>query len=146
LQTALQDLRTFIDEFGPFDAVLGFSQGASLAASFIAHYGQDCASGSNSDFRCAIFICGINGLHSRGGGRVLNVVEDGEIIQIPTVHILGSKDPYMQESLGLTRICDHRTRVVLDHKGGHEGPRGNAVVSEMASCISKALETAALVQ
>jgi predicted esterase len=143
---ALQDLRDFVDENGPFDAVLGFSQGASLAASFIAHYGQGPLSGSSCDFKCAIFMCAINGVHIRGEGRFLNGVDDGEIIQIPTVHIIGSKDPYREESLGLTRICDHRTRVVLDHKGGHEVPRGNTAVSAMASCISKALETAALLQ
>ncbi|KUJ10155.1 uncharacterized protein LY89DRAFT_538876, partial [Mollisia scopiformis] len=124
LRTALQDLHDYIIHNGPFDAVLGFSQGASLAASYIAQRALDPAPDPNSEFKCAIFICGTYGLHSGGEGRILSVDEDGEIIQIPTVHIFGSKDPLVQESLDLSRICDQRSRVMLDHKGGHEVPRG----------------------
>ena len=146
IRAALQDLRDYVVCNGPFDAVLGFSQGASLAASFIAQQSLDITQNARHDFRCAVFICGTNGLHTAGNGRILGVEEDGEIIQIPTVHIFGSKDPLVQESLNLSKICDHRSRVMYDHKGGHEVPRKAALVSEMAACISKALEKSVLMQ
>ena len=146
VRAALKDLRDYIISNGPFDAVLGFSQGASLAASFIAQQSLDLTRDARCDFKCAIFICGIKGVHTAGSGRILGVEEDGEIIQIPTVHIFGSGDSLVQESLDLSLICDHRTRVLFDHKGGHEVPRGAALVSEMAACISKALEKAILMQ
>ena len=145
LRTALQDLDEYLLTNGPFDAILGFSQGASLAASYLAKQALEPCPHPERQFKCAIFICATNGLHA-GGSRILNAEDDGELIQLPTVHIIGSRDSVVQESLEVSRICDHRTRVVWDHQGGHEVPRGASLVAEMASCIRDTLEKAILLQ
>lgn len=145
LRTALQDLDEYITTNGPFDAILGFSQGASLAVSYLAKQALAPLSHPERQMKCAIFICATNGVHV-AGSRALNAEDDGEVIQIPTVHIVGSNDSVVEESLGVSRICDRRSRVVWDHKGGHEVPRRTSIVAEMASCIRETLDKAILLQ
>lgn len=53
---AIKALGEFIEEEGPFDAVIGFSQGASLAASFILEC-QTMRPTQPLPFRFAMFIC-----------------------------------------------------------------------------------------
>ncbi|CAG8395007.1 unnamed protein product [Penicillium salamii] len=57
----VEDSHHFIDEMieqeGPFDAIMGFSQGAAVAASYIQK-AQTTASLERPPFRMAIFICG----------------------------------------------------------------------------------------
>ena len=49
-----------IEEDGPFDAILGFSQGASLAYSFLQqHATKHPYDPPWSLFRCAVFVCGM---------------------------------------------------------------------------------------
>ncbi|KAL8715723.1 MAG: hypothetical protein Q9220_000390 [cf. Caloplaca sp. 1 TL-2023] len=55
-----------IEELGPFDGVMGFSQGCSLIASYVL-YRQQTHPGRELPFKCAVFIC---------GGVPLQVLED----------------------------------------------------------------------
>lgn len=49
-----------IEEDGPFDAILGFSQGASLAYLFLQQHARKCPYDPPWNlFRCAVFICGM---------------------------------------------------------------------------------------
>jgi hypothetical protein len=50
-------LEQFIDLHGPFDGILGFSQGAALAASYLLHDAD--RSCPRAEFRCAVFFCAI---------------------------------------------------------------------------------------
>jgi hypothetical protein len=107
----------------------------------MAQRAKEASSESVNDFRCAIFICATpQGLDNSGEGRLLSFEADNEVIKVPTAHIIGSKDPDFQSGVELSRICDHRTRQVFDHRAGHEVPRGTNLVSGMASVISKVFD------
>ncbi|KZF19814.1 hypothetical protein L228DRAFT_250240 [Xylona heveae TC161] len=56
VREAHESLREIVHEEGPFDAVMGFSQGAALAASFLLHH-QIEHPYIPPPFRLAIFVC-----------------------------------------------------------------------------------------
>ena len=62
------------------------------------------------------------------------------LIEIPTAHIYGSLDPNAEVSLKLSRLCEERTRVVLDHGGGHEVRRPPGVTARMAVVVRQVME------
>ena len=53
-------------------------------------------------------------------------------INIPTVHIYGSKDPRWAAGVHLSGICEPTKRRTYDHGGGHEIPRTAAVSNSIA--------------
>ncbi|MCJ1262835.1 hypothetical protein MMC22_002705 [Lobaria immixta] len=127
--TALDDLETYMAAEGPFDAVMAFSQGASLAATLmIQKLWQDpIQQHINPLFKCAVFFSGgIPGdpvAIRRNEPRLLDHATDGEVIQVPTAHIWGSKDPqHLSFGLPLSQLCKNETRMVFTHEGGHEVP------------------------
>lgn len=146
--TAIGDLWEYTAEEGPFDGVLGFSQGASLAAMIIAR-----ARHSNPPpFQFAIFFCA--GLtyceKSLSAGEVKFLrAEDtqGPVINVPTAHIFGKKDPDVSYSKAMTELCHPWGRVLLDHGAGHEIPRVPVeMVDDMARAVEKVVTKAAIGQ
>lgn len=63
-------------------------------------------------------------------GINFNMVPKDWLIQIPTVHVYGSKDPRYPASVTLAHFCEKSVRRTFDHGGGHDIPR-RADVSEM---------------
>ncbi|KAH8600099.1 putative EF-hand calcium-binding domain protein [Bisporella sp. PMI_857] len=57
------------------------------------------------------------------------------LIQIPTVHVYGAKDPRYPASLQLAHFCDSSKRRMYDHGGGHDIPRMQAVSEMMAELV-----------
>ncbi|PGH03619.1 hypothetical protein AJ79_07310 [Helicocarpus griseus UAMH5409] len=131
---AIDDLETYIETEGPFDGVLGFSHGASLAASFIARkHHQDHL---KPVFKCAILISAPpamawQGLSGAKQLRILDADEDGELIQMPTAIIWGRQDPYLGavSALGtvIPKLCGAANRVEYVHGGGHEVPSSSSM-------------------
>ncbi|KAM7204959.1 Serine hydrolase FSH [Rhypophila sp. PSN 637] len=61
-------------------------------------------------------------------------------ISIPTVHIIGEKDPFAPQSKALVGLCEDA--VVVTHQGGHELPRdveGRLFAKKAATAISGAV-------
>ncbi|KAI3401379.1 hypothetical protein diail_11463 [Diaporthe ilicicola] len=54
-------------------------------------------------------------------------------IKIPTVHIVGAKDPRWSAGIQLSYFCDDRK--TFDHKGGHDIPRTTHVSLNIAELI-----------
>ena len=144
IRMAVDDLKDYIKSQGPYDAVLAFSQGATLAALLILDHLKDNPIDHTPAFKCGIFICGGRPRAFDGGVyRNLSSDIDGEVITIPTVHIFGSGDiEHYSDSLELSKLCDSQTRETLDHRGGHEVPRGPKITAEMASLITNMMDRA----
>ena len=129
MQSALVDLRQYVESHGPFDAVMAFSQGATLAAIFIALY-------SNQSFKFAIFICG--GIPLKDGGlsaKFTNEQIDGTIT-IPSGHILGRQDDLFAAGIELSELCLRSNRLIMEHSGGHEVPKGDKASVDMARLVN----------
>lgn len=65
-------------------------------------------------------------------GINFNAVPKEWLIQIPTVHVYGAKDPRFPASITLAHLCEKGVRRTFDHGGGHDIPR-RAEVSVMLS-------------
>ncbi|KAI4189454.1 MAG: hypothetical protein LQ348_003787 [Seirophora lacunosa] len=142
---ALLDLESYVDEEGPFDGVMAFSQGAGLAASLLISRMQKepWRARSSPPFRCAVFFSGgvpedpsdveaaarmaaeqremTFGEAKVAPRRLMSVEQDGEIIEIPTAHIWGRAD-HLYPTFGpvLSQMCKSSQREILVHDGGHE--------------------------
>lgn len=60
-------------------------------------------------------------------------------IDVPTVHLYGSKDPRYVAGIQLSGMCDPGKRRVFNHEGGHEIPRTEAVSKTIAELVEWAL-------
>lgn len=147
----LHDLERLVDEEGPFDGVMSFSLGATLAASLMVHrlLKDPRKERLQPTFRCAIFFCGgIPEVISTGNGterRALSFEVDGELIDVPTAHIWGANDHlYPTFGVVLSQLCDEHKRSVFVHQGGHEipGPRDPDALQQAIRAIKRAIERA----
>jgi predicted esterase len=125
---------------------MGFSQGASLAATYMVRKAQQDPAALSHVFKCAVFLCGTDAWDVRGEGAVLKASSVGELIHIPTAHIVGSKDQHYEASLRLSELCGRGSRVVFDHGGGHEVPRDNKITEAMVYVIKDVIDKAHLTQ
>jgi len=105
-------LRQLCAQQGPFDGVLGFSQGAAAAALFVAEQAR-----GEQPLRLAICI---SGFASRAEEHRALMTEGS--IDVPSLHVYGEKDVLVdnQRTLALAR-CFVAPRVV-SHPGGHFVP------------------------
>jgi hypothetical protein len=142
-----QDLRGFIQTYGPFSGLMGFSEGASVAATILI---EDLRRHSQSlGIRCAIFFCGVPPLHldleRTGRIRRMERTVDGVLLRIPTAHVW-SKGGDLHPDMGkdLMDLCDESTREEVMHQLGHDvpGSRSNESWPETMRAIERTIERA----
>lgn len=131
MRQSLNQLEDFVSAEGPFDAVLGFSGGAFLAAMYLIEQQSHRDSGKSNDslIKCGIFLASASckaEMNVLGASTVPHVGKTS--IQVPTAHIWGSNDTIAPTGgHDLSRICNAAKRNILVHEGGHELPRGNSL-------------------
>ncbi|KAI1759002.1 serine hydrolase FSH [Hypoxylon sp. FL1150] len=148
--SALANLDSYIATEGPFDAVLAFSQGAMIAASYITwKLRQNPALERKSPtFKCAVFFSAWSAYDPdalwKGKLRVLTPSVDGEIIHIPTAHIWGRNDKVSIKASDVSGLCAAGTRQVHVHEGGHEvpGARMSHAVKSSVRIIRRVISSA----
>ncbi|PVH92932.1 hypothetical protein DM02DRAFT_677174 [Periconia macrospinosa] len=118
---AVDDLQKYVETEGPFDAVLAFSQGCGLAATWLAT-----AHGKNYAIKAAVFFSGEPAFSPKaleqGVIKNLDPLVDGSII-LPALHIWGARDDTNPErNKMLYEQWDDRARALLVHPGAHELP------------------------
>lgn len=151
------DLAKFLDtdEGGPYDGIIGFSQGGALAATLLVAEARGQISAppkaTGSRLKCAIFLsCGqpwdLKALALNQERRILAETDGECLISIPTAHFWGRND--REGFLGnyeVARICDERVRVEVEHSAGHGIPAGSrpadldAVVKAFKVTVQRAL-------
>lgn len=121
LTKAIAQLDAYVSAEGPFDAIMGFSAGAVLAASYLVEKQR---AGLSPPFKCGVFLSSANsgaemrhlGVDASAGDQVL--------IRLPTAHIWGSVDETAPTGgADLARYCDPTLRQTVVHDGGHQMPR-----------------------
>jgi pimeloyl-ACP methyl ester carboxylesterase len=192
IRSALDVLQDIIEEDGPFDGVIGFSQGAALAASLLLYH-QLQTPQKPLPFKMAIFIAGglplspspnigkditleaqmvektarilLSSVEENDHRSKLGAVQfstheveseqlpglDSKIfsfdpefsvkasIAIPTVHIIGSNDPWAGYSKSLVKLCRTDLAKVHFHNGAHEVPRNQISLRMCAQLIETAI-------
>ncbi|KAI1651120.1 serine hydrolase FSH [Daldinia loculata] len=141
---AVEDLEKYIKTDGPFDGIIAFSQGVSLACAIFV----DELRLRESGLRCGIFFSGRPPFIDAGTplthySHPTTPVKAGEVpINIPTVHIWGAEDKIEPgQALALSRLCRSENRYEHIHGGGHEvpGSRDKEGLIESANVIRRML-------
>lgn len=134
LNRAYELLQEVIEEDGPFDGVLGFSHGGTLAFGFLAHLFKTNPY-EPPPFRCAIFMNAPAPFRMDHYDNV--IMEDGlkGLIDIPTLHIAGTNDFAYPYSLKLYALCDPRLSTLFLHEKGHQIPSDARNVKRIATAI-----------
>ncbi|ODQ64819.1 FSH1-domain-containing protein [Nadsonia fulvescens var. elongata DSM 6958] len=131
LTEAFKSVTEVIETQGPFEGILGFSQGAGFAGLLCNHIHKLHASQPPLSF--AIFYSGFRVLVEQHQ----QYYEGG--INIPTLHILGSLDSVVpdERSAKLVNICNEANRTVFTHPGGHFVPNTKNAVNVLVSWLTK---------
>ncbi|KAK3936335.1 serine hydrolase FSH [Diplogelasinospora grovesii] len=120
------------------DAIIGYSEGAMVAASLVVEEGlRSERSGCPRQIKFAIFISGAPALKLEGPDRVTAQLfdESGTVIKIPTFHIFGCNDAFLTSAIALYNVCDRNTASMYDHGLGHIVPRDAENVKQLGDIL-----------
>ncbi|KAL9116208.1 MAG: hypothetical protein Q9227_000579 [Pyrenula ochraceoflavens] len=141
---ALNDLDHYVKVYGPFDGVIAFSNGASLASTLLVRYARHPQ--LTAPFRMAIFFSGGLGTDPevllQDKIQLMEYPEAEQVITIPTVHVWGDvKQGETQWPPKLEKLCAKDTREDFQHAGGHEipGSKDQAAVRSVVHLIRRAI-------
>ncbi|XP_051124603.1 rhodanese-like domain-containing protein 6 [Andrographis paniculata] len=128
-QKSIEYLKTVFSQLGPFDGILGFSQGAAMAALVSAGVEK------LGDFR---FIILCSGFAVDMAGHA-----DGSI-DCPSLHIFGSKEGRdrqidCQASQQLAALFREDSRVIIEHNVGHMIPTRAPYIDEIKDFLKQFL-------
>jgi hypothetical protein len=147
---------------GPFDGIIGFSQGAALAASYLLY------NNGLWGIRFAVFICGTRPWDISGKRRLecSDVIKGHEWlancsdapsleherepvspdweaaglrrIGLPTAHIHGKHDEWLEDSRHVFAMCEPRSATVWEHASGHTIPvdrKNTAIIADVVRAV-----------
>ncbi|KAJ5584768.1 uncharacterized protein N7459_004568 [Penicillium hispanicum] len=140
LAEAFEHTLQFIAAQGPFDAVMGFSQGAALAAALIAHHAKT-QPGTAPLFRAAVFLCGAAPFEGSG---VEQIAPQPDVfpITIPTAHVVGKLDSLFPDGMKLFGLCEPAQAAFYDHGSKHMVPFDMKNTEEMVRVIEETVAKA----
>ncbi|ATY60575.1 DUF341 family [Cordyceps militaris] len=139
-------IKQYLDEDAEIDGILGYSEGATAAASFIFHEAQqEEEHGTPRRIKFGIFFAGWPPTKVENG-KVKAVLADEceDMIDVPTCHIVGSLDPYLYGAMSLYGVCNEDNATLFDHGKGHTVPRDNTTIDELVASILKTIAAANL--
>lgn len=126
LPDVLVEVQRKFEEEGPFDCILGHSEGAVIAATYVVASLKKSAGGNNNMVRvapkCAVFMNGTTP-HTADGKGWLRADECGQVISIPTCHITAHNDVMADQAVALYHLCNDDLADIVDHGRGHMIPR-----------------------
>lgn len=131
-ERSIEYLKTVFSEKGPFDGILGFSQGAAMAALVSAHREEF---KGEIDFRFVILCSGF--CVNMGG------YEEGSI-NLPSLHIFGHKEGKDRQidceaSKQLTSLFENGCSVIIEHDSGHIIPTRSPYIGEIKDFLQRFL-------
>ncbi|KAK3284312.1 hypothetical protein CYMTET_8032 [Cymbomonas tetramitiformis] len=126
VDTALERLETFVAKEGPFDVLLGFSQGCIPITMLTARYRQR---DEKPSWGLNVLFCGIP-------------VRDSDYdelfktpLQLPAVLVYGKKDELYEYGQLLKTV--YSSPVILEHEEGHKFPSDDAIVTAVVDNIER---------
>lgn len=58
-----------------------------------------------------------------------------DVVDVPSLHVVGCNDPYILGAMALFNICDEDTAELFDHGKGHTVPRDRHTINQLCSAI-----------
>lgn len=153
MKEAVEYVQEVIEEDGPYDAIIGFSQvmrpnqmqlsesvaylsqGASVASALLAQ--------SPGKIKFAVFLCAALIPPSKATtDELTKTIGSFGHIDIPTVNVVGEQDLCYNQSVQLSKSCDSSMSQIIFHSGGHDVPRDDVTSRKIAAAIEKAAKKA----
>lgn len=115
LEESIEAVKTAVKDLGPFDGILGFSQGAALVAMLCALQEQKLQPDFN--FLFAIVVAGFRSACSQH-----QQFYKGPVLTIPSLHVFGQDDRVIPEEMSRDLLPAFDGAQILLHPGGHFVP------------------------
>lgn len=156
VRRSVESIRTVMDFFdelqeeqGPFDGILGFSQGASLACGYLLHLNEKDAAGLCGPIKFGIFFAGggvsdqdyaafqaarsaesidVDSLRSGSGGALAT-----RKLPIPSLHVHGDMDPTKASALQMASLWESNKATIVTHPGEHCIPTDTTTVRKITA-------------
>ncbi len=139
---AVKKIHKTMDEEGDVEGIIGYSEGAMIAASFILdEQRRSRDEGIEPRVKCAVFISGWPPIDSNTGLLVLSD-ETEDVIDIPTCHVIGALDQMIHGAMALYNLCDPDRAELFDHGHGHLVPREERTVKELGQVVRTMIASA----
>ncbi|KJZ74780.1 hypothetical protein HIM_05897 [Hirsutella minnesotensis 3608] len=122
--------------------IIGFSEGAAAAASLILEEKRryDTA-GIPRQIKCGVFFSGWPPLALGENDLALALADTTEDrIDVPTCHVIGSDDPYLDGAMALYNVCEEDSAILFDHGTGHFIPRDQSTLSDLCSVVASLVD------
>ncbi|CEO58651.1 hypothetical protein PMG11_03359 [Penicillium brasilianum] len=130
----MQYLYDTLEKHPDIGGIIGYSEGASIAATFILDEQRRFEeNGRERRIKCAIFMTGWPPIDPNKG--IILADQDDDLIDVPTLHVVGANDPFRHGAYALYNVCDPDTAAFFDTGKGHTIPRSGLVISELADAI-----------
>lgn len=78
---------------------------------------------------------------ANGKVSVLMADQNQDVIDIPSLHIVGCSDPYVAGAVALYNMCDRDCAELFDHGKGHTVPRDARTIQELCDSIERVIST-----
>jgi dihydrofolate reductase len=130
IDQALESIKESINTNGPYDGIVGFSQGAGFAG-LLLNIIHQLAPEKQNPFKFAVLYSGF-----RVQPEALQHYYT-PAMTTPSLHILGSLDTVVSEerTLKLFDACAEETRTLLRHPGGHFVPNAKPYIKAVTDFI-----------
>ncbi|SCU82453.1 LADA_0C05402g1_1 [Lachancea dasiensis] len=127
-------LRDYIIENGPFDGIIGFSQGAGYAG-YLCTDVRGLLSLSEEEQPNFKFFVSFSGF--RMAPKWFQQRYEDSPITVPSLHVLGELDTVVESSrvMWLYDSCSEKSRTLLKHPGGHFVPNGKGFVTNVTNWL-----------
>ncbi|SCU79596.1 LAFA_0B04214g1_1 [Lachancea sp. 'fantastica'] len=133
-QNTVDFLRDYIIENGPFEGIIGFSQGAGYAGYLCTDVRQllGLTLEQQPDFKFFISFSGFR----MAPAWFQNQYKEN-LIKVPSLHVEGELDTVVESSrvMALFDACSSETRTLLKHPGGHFVPNGKGFVTKVTNWL-----------
>ncbi|KAK2813823.1 hypothetical protein FQN50_000224 [Emmonsiellopsis sp. PD_5] len=138
-QAVVDYLNDFLDRNPEIEGIVGYSEGASMAAAFLLDEGQRLReTGRQKRNKCAMFFMGWPPVAPDDAAVLCD--ESDLVIDIPTLHVVGAYDPYRHGALALFNVCKPEKAQLFDTGKGHTVPRGGRVITELADAVREMIQ------
>ena len=118
-ESSLSQIMRYIDKNGPFDAILGFSQGSSVLGILTALYSTK--KKSIIPWRISIHVSG-SLVRDTKYGPMLNNAAAVAPIRHKSIFLIGETDYLTPRTYELTKIYEPSLQTIFTHKEGHKFP------------------------
>ncbi|SCV05881.1 LANO_0H17238g1_1 [Lachancea nothofagi CBS 11611] len=133
-QKTIDFLHDYIIENGPFDGIMGFSQGAGYAGYLCSDVRKllNLTEEQQPDFKFFVSFSGF-----RMAPEWFQEQYNKSPITVPSLHVLGELDTVVESSrvMRLYESCSPESRALLKHPGGHFVPNGKGFVTKVTNWL-----------